>query len=49
MLDTITIIISIIGAVISVVASITTLISTRKKSIEDYLSEKEKRKNSLND
>lgn len=49
MLDTITIIISVIGAVVSAVASITTLISTRRKSIKDYLYEKEKKKNSLND
>ena len=36
MLDTIITIISAIGVVISVAASVTTIISTRKKSIDDF-------------
>jgi hypothetical protein len=43
MLDTIITIISVIGVVISVATSVTTIISTRKKSIDDFNKAKNKK------
>jgi len=46
MLNTILTTISIIGAIASSIAAITTFINTRKKSIEEYQSNRRNRKNS---